>query len=83
MLHIEAAQYLEAYRVRVKFDNGITKDVDLERELHDPMFEPLRDLEAFQRVAVNPDTGTVEWPNGADIAPEFLFEIGETVEPAP
>ena len=46
------------------------------------MFEPLREIERFQKVDLNPETGTVEWPNGADFAPEFLFEIGETVEQA-
>ena len=81
-LHVEAVRHLEGYRVRVTFDNSVTKDVDLERELHGPMFEPLRELEVFQQVQVNLETGTIEWPNGADFAPEFLFEIGETVEQA-
>jgi hypothetical protein len=36
-------------------------------------------MEYFRRVAVNPETGTIEWPNGADFAPEFLHDIGRPV----
>jgi hypothetical protein len=43
------------------------------------VFEPLKDPEFFRRVAVNPETRTVEWPNGADFAPEFLHARGTPV----
>jgi hypothetical protein len=43
------------------------------------VFEPLRDVQFFSKVRLNQDTGTIEWPNGADFAPEFLSEIGTTV----
>ena len=36
-------------------------------------------MKHFRQVAVNSDTGTIEWPNGADLAPEFLYEIGVTI----
>ena len=62
------------------FSDGVVKEVDLERELYGEVFEPLRDKKLFRRVAVNPETNTVEWANGADFAPEFLYEIGEEVE---
>lgn len=38
------------------------------------MFEPLRDVEFFATVSVDPDLGTVVWPNGADLAPDVLHE---------
>lgn len=47
--------------------------VDLAEELDGPVFEPLKDPNYFARFQVNPDTGTIEWPNRADFAPEFLY----------
>ena len=81
-LHVEEVIHLENYKLRLKFNNGITKDVDLEQELIGEVFLPLRDLDRFRQVYVNPETKTIEWPNGADFAPEFLFEIGDLVETA-
>lgn len=80
-LHVTEVVYLEKYRLRVTFDNGVVKDVDLKDELYGEVFEPLKDLEFFKQVAVNPDTRTIEWPNGSDMAPEFLYERGQEVEP--
>lgn len=76
MLHVTAVRHLRDYVLRLEFDNGVAKDVDLRQELHGEVFEPLRDPEVFRRVRVNPETGTVEWPNGADFAPEFLYDAG-------
>jgi len=49
-------------------------------ELHGEVFEPLRDPEVFAQVKINPETGTIEWPNGADLAPEFLHKQGTDAE---
>lgn len=76
------AEHLEGYKLSLTFENGIRKVVDLEPHLEGEIFEPLQDLEYFKQVYVNEDTETVEWPNGADLAPEFLWEIGEEVEAA-
>jgi hypothetical protein len=79
-LHVTEVAYLEDYRLRLQFNNGITKDVDLKEELYGDVFEPVRDKKQFQQVQVNLETNTIEWPNGADMAPEFLYEIGQDVE---
>jgi hypothetical protein len=79
-LHIKHVRHVADYRIRVEFSDGTAKEVDLSGELHGEIFEPLRDIEYFKRVIVNPETRTIEWPNGADFAPEFLSEIGNEVE---
>jgi hypothetical protein len=79
-LHVDGVTHLGGYQLRLAFNNGIEKDVDLLTELHGEAFEPLRDPQTFRRVQVNAETGTIEWPNGADFAPEFLFELGTPVQ---
>lgn len=78
-LHITSLNYLEDYCLRLQFNDGTVKDVDLRKELNGEVFAPLQDIELFKRVKVNPDSGTIEWPNGADFAPEFLHKIGKEV----
>ena len=63
--------------LRVEFSDGVAKEVDLSGELYGEVFEPLKDSEFFKQVAVNEETNTIQWPNGADFAPEFLYEIGK------
>jgi hypothetical protein len=64
---------LEGFVLRVGFDDGTTRDVDLADELWGPMFEPLRnDPQLFQQVQVDRELGTVVWPNGADLDPDVL-----------
>ena len=75
-LRVTAVSYLDGYKLQVAFSDGTVKDVDLRDELYGEVFEPLKDTAYFRQVAVNPDTNTIEWPNGADYAPEFLYQIG-------
>ena len=66
------ASYDKAYRIRLTFSDGIETTVDFEPWLYGPVFEPLKRLAYFRRFFV--EGGTVAWPNGADIAPETLYE---------
>lgn len=79
-LHVKQATHLKDYVLRIEFTDGALKDVDLQGELYGEVFEPLRDPHFFEQVKVDGETGTVEWPNGADFAPEFLYEIGKEVK---
>ncbi|MFW5810208.1 MAG: DUF2442 domain-containing protein [Thermodesulfobacteriota bacterium] len=76
-LHVTEVIYLKDYKLRLVFNDGTVKILDLKNELYGEIFEPLQAMELFRQVSVNPDTGTIEWPNGADFAPEFLYEAGE------
>lgn len=81
-LHVIDMNYLEGYKLRLTFNDGIVKDIDLEDELYGAVFEPLKDANFFRQAVINPETNTIEWPNGADFAPEFLYEIGQVLIPA-
>ena len=72
MLHIKSAQHISEFILRIAFDDGTSGDMNLENALIGPVFEPLKDISVFSKVAVDPELETVIWPNGADLAPEFL-----------
>ena len=74
MLFITHAEYIEGYSITLTFSDGSQRVVDLANELFGEVFEPLKDVALFKDFCVNHDTGTIEWSNGADFAPEFLFE---------
>lgn len=74
MFDVVDARYISEYTVWLQFEDGTQGEVDLSAELYGPVFEPLRDHTFFSQFRVNHDTGTIEWPNKADFAPEFLYE---------
>ena len=63
----------EGFRLHIVFNDGSENTIDFELWLEGPMFEPLKSQAYFRRFFV--DGGTVVWPNGADIAPETLYEV--------
>lgn len=63
----------------LRFHDGLEGSVDLSGELWGPMFEPLKNPDYFQQVKVDPELETVVWPNGADLAPEFLYQAAQQV----
>ena len=73
-LHVTKVKYIRDYRLWLRFDNDKEGFINLEKHLWGEVFEPLKDKEYFSQVYLNPDTGTTEWPNEADFAPEFLLE---------
>jgi hypothetical protein len=74
LIDVIETRYVHDFTVWVKFEDGTEGEVDLTAELWGPVFEPLRDVEYFRQVRVDPELGTIVWPNGADLAPEFLYE---------
>lgn len=75
ILRIVESEVSAPFCLRLAFNNGTRKTVDVRPLLHEPVFEPLRDPSYFARAELDPVCGTVVWPNGADIAPEALFEL--------
>lgn len=74
------AEHRGGYRIRVTFNDDSEKTIDFGQWLHGPVFEPLKELDYFRRFFV--DGGTVAWPNGADIAPETLYDCQGVEEAA-
>ncbi len=75
ILHVLEAEACGPYSLRLLFNDWTQKRVNVSPLLEGPVFEPLRDPPYFARVVVDPVGGTVVWPNGADFAPEALYEL--------
>ncbi|UCF99440.1 MAG: DUF2442 domain-containing protein [Spirochaetaceae bacterium] len=68
------AKYTQGYTIHIRFSDGTEGDVDLSLELYGEIFEPLKEISAFKAFRIHPEFHTLCWPNGADFAPEFLYE---------
>lgn len=76
--HVVEAEYIKNYTIRLRFSDGSLKMVNLESYVErGGVFSYLKDKEYFKNFFI--DLNTVCWPNGADIAPERLYKIGEKV----
>jgi hypothetical protein len=74
-LEVLNAKYVGDYKINLIFNNGESKTVDLSDKLIGKVFEPLKDKAYFKLFTIK--YNTIEWNNGADFAPEYLYEIGE------
>jgi len=75
-IDVVAVEVLGHYRLRLTFADGLVGDVDVSdlAELHGDLITPLHEASYFARVRVDPEQGTVVWPNGADLAAERLYD---------
>ena len=76
-IKIVKAAALSPYNIRVTFNDGKEKIIDIEPILYGAYFEPLRNPQLFKKVRVNKEINTIEWPNGADFHPETLYNWEE------
>jgi len=69
---VTAFEILGPYTLRVSFDDETQQIIDFEDVLAGELYSPLRDLELFNQVRIDPEVHTLVWPNGADFEPETL-----------
>ncbi|TAK63467.1 DUF2442 domain-containing protein [Methylobacter sp.] len=72
-LHVTNARYLEDYKVELSFNDGRTGIADLTDALKGAIFEPLKNKSMFSSLVVDEELDTIVWPNGADLAPEYIY----------
>lgn len=83
MHYIMDVEYDSEFKLNLQFEDGAWRMADLKKHLAGEVFEPLRDLSFFRTARVNPDVDTVVWDNGADMSPDFLYEISQPLEGRP
>lgn len=83
VIDVVDARVLVRHIVELQFADGEHRAFDLEPYLTGAMFEPLaKDYDLFCRMFVDPQAGTIVWPNGADISPRTLYAESKRVVPA-
>jgi len=82
IVDVADVRVLARYIVELTFETGEVKVIDLEPLLRGTVFEPLiQDYGLFTQVSVDPEGGTIVWPNGADISPRTLYLRSRDVVP--
>jgi hypothetical protein len=78
LVDITGVEVIGEHQLRLTFQDGTVGDVDFTGRDWRGVLELLRDPAYFARVAVDPDGGTIAWPNGVDLAPEPLYAEART-----
>jgi len=73
MPRVISVRPLDDYQLFVSFDDGTQGVISLQDRLFGPVFEPLRDPAIFRQVIVD-EFGAIAWPNGADLAPDAVYQ---------
>ncbi len=71
--HVIEAKYIEKYKIWLKFEDEENGEIDFSNEFDGPIFEPLNNIEYFKKFDIQGKT--LHWKNGADFAPDYLYEL--------
>ncbi len=82
MHFVRDVDYVSDYKLILTFEDGSVKLADLGPYLDGEIFEPLKDVDYFKTVRLNSELDTIVWENGADMSPDFLYEIGVLITEA-
>jgi hypothetical protein len=74
---VESFEIISDYVLRVRFEDNAEVVIDFRPILAGELYGPLRDLELFEHVRIDPDAHTLVWPNGADFDPAILHDWEE------
>ena len=73
MQDVTRVECLTDYQLRLRLEGGVEGAIDVsELVAFTGVFAPLKDKTYFEQVRVDPEIGTICWPNGADLDPDVL-----------
>ncbi len=71
---VASLEIVAPYTLRVRFEDGSDQTIDFLPVLAGELYGPLRNLEIFNQVRIDPEVKTLVWPNGADFDPATLHD---------
>lgn len=77
MIWIKNAKYIGNFKIKVEFSDNSTFEIDLNGYLSGGLLDSLNDVSLFSKLRFDPELETIVWENGADLSPEFLYELGK------
>jgi Protein of unknown function (DUF2442) len=81
---VNYVRYVGDYRLELGFTDGLRREIDLRDRIdgRGGVFRPLADFDFFKQVQVEPEAGTIVWPNGVDFCPDVLYSLalGQPIE---
>jgi len=74
---VTQVRHVEKYRLELSFSDGVTGELDFEHRVvgRGGVFRPLEDVSFFRQVKVDPEAGTIVWPNEVDFCPDVLYSL--------
>lgn len=74
---VNYVRYIGDYRLELGFTDGLRTEIDLRERIvgRGGVFRPLTDFDFFKQVQVEPEAGTIVWPNGVDLCPDVLYSL--------
>jgi hypothetical protein len=74
---VNYVRYVGDYRLELGFTDGLRSAIDLRDRVagRGGVFRPLADVDFFRQVQVEPEAGTIVWPNGVDFCPDVLYSL--------
>ena len=72
---VKTVRHVGEYRLELSFTDGVTGRLDLKDQVvgRGGVFTPFEDIEFFKQVRVDPEAGTLVWPNKVDFCPDVLY----------
>ncbi|PVE44169.1 DUF2442 domain-containing protein [Limnohabitans planktonicus] len=77
LIDVVGVRHVQGHQLELKFADGLCAEVDMDKVIkrYSGVFLPLKDDAYFAQVRVDPELGTITWPNGADVCPDVLYSF--------
>ena len=77
---VESFEIVGPFKLKVDFDDSSSQTIDFRPVFAGEIYEPLSDIDFFNRVSIDPEVRTLVWPNGADFDPATLHDWNSNIE---